>query len=145
MSILPAVGGRAVLHQCLYVFLPTGGAQAPGVPAWPMRGVLPSGRSTGVWLLWTTTVFSSTISQVGLVKADKGRVIRCISLSHTFCSCCSFKSFPLARKEGSDQAMPTSWLQLNSIPKAQTRAVIHPGHTHTHKKKSLVEPGLMLT
>lgn len=57
-------------------------AQAPGVPARPMRGASPSLASPmGVCRPWATTTFSSTTSHVGLVKADKGRLTRCISRS----------------------------------------------------------------
>lgn len=72
---------------------------APGVPTcWPMRGSPPSTLS---WMgviscsAVITMVFSSTSSQVGLEKADRGRVILCISRSYTRCSCCFFKSRPL--------------------------------------------------
>lgn len=41
-----------------------------------------------------------TCALMGLVKADKGRVIRCSSRSHTFCSCWAFRSLPLAGEEG---------------------------------------------
>lgn len=74
-------------------------AHAPGVPAcWPMRGSPPSTSSrTGVVSCSAviTMVFSSTSSQVGLEKADRGRVILCISRSYTRCSCCFFRSWPL--------------------------------------------------
>lgn len=73
---------------------------APGVPAcWPMRGSPPSAFSwTGVISCSAviTMVFSSTSSQVGLEKADRGRVILCISRSYTRCSCCFFRSRPLS-------------------------------------------------
>ncbi len=76
-------------------------AHAPGVPAcWPMRGSPPSIPSwTGVVSCSAvmTMVFSSTSSQVGLEKADRGRVILCISRSYTRCSCCFFRSRPLNR------------------------------------------------
>lgn len=68
-------------------------AHAPGVPACcPMRGSPPS--CTGVVSCWAviTMVFSSMSSQVGLEKADRGRVILCISRSYTRCSRCFFRS-----------------------------------------------------
>lgn len=86
MHLSPAAGLRLPPH-------------APGVPAcWPMRGSPPSTASwPGVVSCSAvmTMVFSSTSSQVGLEKADRGRVILCISRSYTRCSCCFFKSRPL--------------------------------------------------
>lgn len=80
-------------------FLRTDCTHAPGVPAcWPMRGSPPSMSSwTGVISCTAviTTVCSSTNSQLGLEKADRGRLILCILRSYTRCSCCFFRSRPL--------------------------------------------------
>lgn len=74
-------------------------SHAPGVPAcWSMRGSPPPWTGVVSCSAVITMVFSSMSSQVGLEKAERGRVILCISRSYARCSCCFFNDRPLTTK-----------------------------------------------